>query len=486
MLTEFKRFIGEVDTRNMAAYLEEFKDALDTLNEDTYAHQDTRSLVASLINDQDQDGFWGMIESPEVDGDARLEFWYKPTYIATAYLLKYWLLSLDREKTIEGLERILAKGLKASTGRGFNGHGHDDMEGRIEAVAIFKAGGVISLLEQQPNLCPEFTTVFQGVIEGLRNSQETNQTRGDWGEEYRDRILEALKGFPIEEGSLVFVYGTLMKGQRNHKAYLSHSKFITKGVVVGYTMYDLGSFPGIKKSKKGVVEGEVYKVDQVTLKALDHLEGEGTLYVRDTAKVIGNGMTLNNVYLYLYNQSVSKKKAIQRQPMDERSKGKDHVWYAVYGSNLLFVRFATYILGGECTFNNKHYRGCTDKNLPTEYRPFQIPYPVYYGNSSSSWGEGGVSFLDTQRPGTTLGRIYLITREQFEEIKKQEGSSSNWYDETLTLGELDGIPVVTLTNKTGRPAYPPSDAYLEVVRRGLKETYPQMSEYDRMRYLTNL
>ncbi|MBV1756484.1 MAG: gamma-glutamylcyclotransferase [Dethiosulfatibacter sp.] len=486
MLKEFKRFLEKIDTREMQEYLETFRDALDTLNEDNYENQDTQSLVLSLIHEQDQEGYWGIIESPHVDGDTRVEFWYKPTYIATAFLLKYWLISLNRNKSVDGMENALIKGLKASTGRGFNGHGHDDMEGRIEAVDIFKAGGVIDLLDKHPNLCPEFSTIFEGVLEGFRNAIETDKTKGDWGEEYRDRIFEALKGFSGEEGILIFVYGTLMEGQRNHKEYLSYAKFITKGVVVGYTLHDLGNFPGIKKSSKGVVEGEVYKVDQDTLHQLDLLEGEGTLFVRDTAEVICYGMKLNNVYLYLYNQTVSKKSTIKRQPMDEKSQDKAHVWYAVYGSNLLFVRFATYILGGDCIFNGKHYPGCTNKNLPTEYRPYEIPYPVYYGNRTSSWGEGGVSFLDTERSGKTLGRIYRITKEQFEEIKKQEGSSSNWYDETITLGKLDGIPVVTLTNKNGRPTYLPSDAYIEVVRRGLKETYPQMSEYDRMLYLTSL
>ncbi|MCB2288483.1 hypothetical protein LGK97_01710 [Clostridium sp. CS001] len=72
-------------------------------------------------------------------------------------------------------------------------------------------------------------------------------------------------------------------------------------------------------------------------------------------------------------------------------KKADYVWYASYGSNLLYERFISYIKGGECKFNGVTYPGCRDKSLPKDSRAITIPYKMYYSNKSSSCGNAGVS-----------------------------------------------------------------------------------------------
>ena len=162
---------------------------------------------------------------------------------------------------------------------------------------------------------------------------------------------------------------------------------------------------------------------------------------------------------------------------------KNYVWYASYGSNLLYERFITYIKGGHCKFNASDYKGCRDKSLPRDSRPITIRYNMYYGNKSSAWGNGGVSFLDIENIGQALGRMYLVTREQFEDISSQEGREENWYNQIISLGEQKGIEIFTFTNKIKRPYHKPSDKYLEVIRMGVKETYPDMSDVNIMKYL---
>ena len=56
----------------------------------------------------------------------------------------------------------------------------------------------------------------------------------------------------------VFVYGTLMSGESNH-FFLEErsSKYIRKAVTErGYTLYDLGGFPGMVSGGTGAVMGE--------------------------------------------------------------------------------------------------------------------------------------------------------------------------------------------------------------------------------------
>lgn len=72
----------------------------------------------------------------------------------------------------------------------------------------------------------------------------------------------------------VFVYGTLLQGQRNNYL-LANSLLIGDAKVSGLQMHDLGYFPACVKSEdpKSKVVGEVWQIDDATLLQLDWLEG---------------------------------------------------------------------------------------------------------------------------------------------------------------------------------------------------------------------
>ncbi len=72
---------------------------------------------------------------------------------------------------------------------------------------------------------------------------------------------------------LVFVYGTLRRGDaRSMSVRFPDSKFIAEAQVSG-SLYDLGAYPGLllNESNSSVL-GEVYEVDDETLKKLDDFE----------------------------------------------------------------------------------------------------------------------------------------------------------------------------------------------------------------------
>lgn len=297
----------------------------------------------------------------------------------------------------------------------------------------------------------------------------------------QEKICEKKKTEESNIVKYVFVYGTLMKNQGNHRC-LNDSIYIGDGVIDGYEMYDLGSYPGIVEGK-GTVIGEVYQITGETENRLDCLEGEGDLYLKKPVIVrLDNNQTVFAI-VYVYNRSV-----LGRQKLEGKYDSDPYVWYVSYGSNLLSERMKYYIHGGECYLNNSNYRGCVNKENPTDSKAVRIPYDMYYANSSGSWNGSAVSFLDVSRPGISYGRAYKIKRSQLNDIHRQEGDNSNWYPDCIRLDDIDGVPAYTFSNKDVRQKRAFRDVSFEyglTLYLGLKETYPKMSEKEILDYLRN-
>jgi len=97
----------------------------------------------------------------------------------------------------------------------------------------------------------------------------------DWGFE-TDKLEEHVE----PETHLVFVYGTLRRGQGNYKRLLTSSEWLGEHVVSGWDMYDLGAFPAVVRGH-GDVTGDVFRVTPDTFARLDMLEGYPRFYDRE-------------------------------------------------------------------------------------------------------------------------------------------------------------------------------------------------------------
>jgi len=87
------------------------------------------------------------------------------------------------------------------------------------------------------------------------------------------------------EPSLLFVYGTLMRGQRNH-SFLGDARHLgPERTAPAYTLVSLGPFPALRESGSTSVEGELYEVDSAILTALDQLEGHPDFYQRGAVEL---------------------------------------------------------------------------------------------------------------------------------------------------------------------------------------------------------
>lgn len=95
----------------------------------------------------------------------------------------------------------------------------------------------------------------------------------------------------------VFVYGTLKKGFGNHRL-LENAKYVGEAETVFpvYTMFDIGSFPGVVQGGETMIKGEVYDVNDEEFANLDRLEGYPSMYTREEIDT-----TKGKAWMYLWN-----------------------------------------------------------------------------------------------------------------------------------------------------------------------------------------
>jgi gamma-glutamylaminecyclotransferase len=85
----------------------------------------------------------------------------------------------------------------------------------------------------------------------------------------------------------IFVYGSLRRGERAN-GLLADATFVGEArTAVGFTLYDLGSFPGVVRCGDRAVLGELYEVDDATLERLDRYEGHPHFYLRQAIDLEG-------------------------------------------------------------------------------------------------------------------------------------------------------------------------------------------------------
>ncbi len=131
---------------------------------------------------------------------------------------------------------------------------------------------------------------------------------GHFEDVYGDLDLTALH--PDRE-HLVFVYGTLMTGRRNHTRLQAGARLVSRHAVTrakGYQMFCRNTMAGYyapvvtrdrfppQGANLGQIRGEVYRVDNDTLTMLDVFEGHPEYYRRQKVAIADHG----DIWMYLF------------------------------------------------------------------------------------------------------------------------------------------------------------------------------------------
>lgn len=453
---------------------EMISDLMNFLNEDANPNDEMWiKNLSTIVDFQDSDGSFKLFDSDEIPGDARVDFCWMPTYICTAILMKAYMT--DSSSFTSKEESALLDGLKMSSGKNLRGHGYDAFKGQIDALDIFIKAGLREFLDINGDFCTEFSEMISKIITKFRDMETNKEFLGSWGESYESQIKSVNEYFSKRN---VFVYGTLMKDETNHH-YLENSTFLDMATIEGYEMYNVGWYPAIIDGN-GLIIGELYHVPNTDMPSIDMLEGEGSLYIKRCETVTDSKGNSSFAFIYVYNRDCSDLERISVW-------NREYVWYVSYGSNMLKERFMCYIEGGSYE-GSRSRQPCSDTAHPLAVKTFDIPYDMYFGNTSRSWGNGGVSFLDASKKGHALGVAYLITKEQFVHVAAQENGGrypggGEWYEDFIDLGEMDGFNVTTITNNILRRYNNPRRPYLDTLHDGIRQNWPDKSDEEIENYL---
>lgn len=103
----------------------------------------------------------------------------------------------------------------------------------------------------------------------------------------------------------VFVYGTLRRGQPNHRLLAGAHYLGTHVTPACYTMLDLGTYPAVIEGGATAVVGEVYAVDRALLARLDRFEDCPGEYARRRIDT-----PYGAAWIYLYSRTPRGKRPI--------------------------------------------------------------------------------------------------------------------------------------------------------------------------------
>lgn len=85
---------------------------------------------------------------------------------------------------------------------------------------------------------------------------------------------------------LVFVYGTLMEGQLNHRHLEGARPEAEARTAANFTLYDTGPWPAMVRGGTTAVTGELYEICERQIDTLDAFEGHPALFCRESIELV--------------------------------------------------------------------------------------------------------------------------------------------------------------------------------------------------------
>jgi gamma-glutamylcyclotransferase (GGCT)/AIG2-like uncharacterized protein YtfP len=266
----------------------------------------------------------------------------------------------------------------------------------------------------------------------------------------------------------LFVYGTLLKGEANHKL-LKGARLIAEQARTNGKLYDTGfGYPALAADQGREVYGELYAIDSAQLPALDELEDyygpgdERNHYERVEVRVrTDRGEHTAITYVFTPDDTTGCRWiSLGDWRVDQlllKPAGEAWLYYA-YGSCMDDVRFR--MQGVAPWFGDEAGRGVLEG---------------YTLRFTCRLPDGGRADLN-EEGGTAEGKLYRIGKQAIDYLWKREGVEAGVYRPVIVRVRQDnGLASEALTFFVRYKAEetPPPDWYMEEILRGAK---PVVSE----------
>ena len=185
---------------HVIAQMSEVLDALATgeiPNDTTYTFEDLAHYLRSLVTNQrgslgrtHPGSFSVALTDCNMSSDARVDFIFQPTYLATATLSRVFLDDPDLCSMIPGYEEAMKTALDFCVGRGLSVDNADDqILGLSRNLTILEKGRIFELLARSPELSPSLLELLQRIRRKLTHCLETGETQS-----------APFMGTPVERG----------------------------------------------------------------------------------------------------------------------------------------------------------------------------------------------------------------------------------------------------------------------------------------------
>jgi hypothetical protein len=212
MIREFAH-LDRVDIGAMDALIDSMMELLEALDEglvpnDTdYTLEDLGAYVESLVRGQrgslgrTKPGSWAVApDDAGMDSDARVEYIFRPTYIAVATLSRVLCEFPLTAMRVPGYLDSLLTGMTFCSYRGLRGHGYEADVGAIDALRTLSLGKVPWLLTRHPEACPPLKSAIDDVADDMARRLAAGTAVGMWGEDYSDGFRSALETLRSKNG----------------------------------------------------------------------------------------------------------------------------------------------------------------------------------------------------------------------------------------------------------------------------------------------
>jgi len=169
-------------------------------NNEDISLEDIKLYIQSLVEGQRGSlsrtiaGSWSVAPDDNgMDSDARVDFIFTPTYIATATICRFLL---DYPNHVDHLNQVLSTlrlGMEFCSKRNLRGHGYEMDERLIDAFYTLSLGRVPEYLNRNPKFCPSLKMTIDNAANYMAKKIENNTAIGVWGEDYSQGFQGALE-----------------------------------------------------------------------------------------------------------------------------------------------------------------------------------------------------------------------------------------------------------------------------------------------------